>query len=147
MWVCVVVLFSSRRRHTRCALVTGVQTCALPIAVDTVSGSQQLIIADAHLAVAVREVVAGTDGPAHQAVLDTARSDLGHDYVDALISNANGDPVELPDLTTEQVSVWAGHADSKWIEVVANKTDRLLPEGHGGLFRGPDGNERKSTRL
>src|SRR3546814_3662434 len=24
-------LFSSRRRHTRCALVTGVQTCALPI--------------------------------------------------------------------------------------------------------------------
>src|SRR3546814_3214728 len=27
----VVFLFSSRRRHTRCALVTGVQTCALPI--------------------------------------------------------------------------------------------------------------------
>src|SRR3546814_6872408 len=36
--LCVVVsvvlfcfFFSSRRRHTRCALVTGVQTCALPI--------------------------------------------------------------------------------------------------------------------
>src|SRR3546814_8554252 len=30
---CVFVrfFFSSRRRHTRCALVTGVQTCALPI--------------------------------------------------------------------------------------------------------------------
>src|SRR3546814_15025575 len=27
-------LFSSRRRHTRCALVTGVQTCALPILVS-----------------------------------------------------------------------------------------------------------------
>src|SRR3546814_8357956 len=26
--------FSSRRRHTRCALVTGVQTCALPISTD-----------------------------------------------------------------------------------------------------------------
>src|SRR3546814_6700059 len=26
--------FSSRRRHTRCALVTGVQTCALPICPD-----------------------------------------------------------------------------------------------------------------
>src|SRR3546814_3253196 len=26
--------FSSRRRHTRCALVTGVQTCALPICVS-----------------------------------------------------------------------------------------------------------------
>src|SRR3546814_20692293 len=29
--VVVFVFFSSRRRHTRCALVTGVQTCALPI--------------------------------------------------------------------------------------------------------------------
>src|SRR3546814_3438572 len=33
--VCVLFIFffSSRRRHTRCALVTGVQTCALPISV------------------------------------------------------------------------------------------------------------------
>src|SRR3546814_8126514 len=29
--------FSSRRRHTRCALVTGVQTCALPISEIRVS--------------------------------------------------------------------------------------------------------------
>src|SRR3546814_16794923 len=32
--MCVIVsvfLFASRSRHTRCALVTGVQTCALPI--------------------------------------------------------------------------------------------------------------------
>src|SRR3546814_10526327 len=29
--------FSSRRRHTRCALVTGVQTCALPISVHPAS--------------------------------------------------------------------------------------------------------------
>src|SRR3546814_5919706 len=28
---CVLFFVSSRRRHTRCALVTGVQTCALPI--------------------------------------------------------------------------------------------------------------------
>src|SRR3546814_7096782 len=37
MWIgCLLLLFvffffSSRRRHTSCALVTGVQTCALPI--------------------------------------------------------------------------------------------------------------------
>src|SRR3546814_7914820 len=35
IWICFFVVgfffFSSRRRHTRCALVTGVQTCALPI--------------------------------------------------------------------------------------------------------------------
>src|SRR3546814_2019879 len=29
--LCLCFFFSSRRRHTRCALVTGVQTCALPI--------------------------------------------------------------------------------------------------------------------
>src|SRR3546814_7990420 len=33
MCICLFFVFSSRRRHTRCALVTGVQTCALPICV------------------------------------------------------------------------------------------------------------------
>src|SRR3546814_12076106 len=37
----VVVFFSSRRRHTRCALVTGVQTCALPILADDTGRSQR----------------------------------------------------------------------------------------------------------
>src|SRR3546814_4306822 len=31
--------FSSRRRHTRCALVTGVQTCALPIWLEPPEGA------------------------------------------------------------------------------------------------------------
>src|SRR3546814_5049200 len=31
--------FSSRRRHTRCALVTGVQTCALPISPSALTRS------------------------------------------------------------------------------------------------------------
>src|SRR3546814_7299453 len=31
VFLCYIFFFSSRRRHTRCALVTGVQTCALPI--------------------------------------------------------------------------------------------------------------------
>src|SRR3546814_5203157 len=35
-----VFFFSSRRRHTRCALVTGVQTCALPIS-ETVATQYQ----------------------------------------------------------------------------------------------------------
>src|SRR3546814_1978699 len=30
--------FSSRRRHTRCALVTGLQTCALPISAPSEDG-------------------------------------------------------------------------------------------------------------
>src|SRR3546814_19869939 len=33
--------FSSRRRHTRCALVTGVQTCALPILTGNMFGHRK----------------------------------------------------------------------------------------------------------
>src|SRR3546814_10640799 len=39
MLVCFF-FFSSRRRHTRCALVTGVQTCALPIYVAAIAASE-----------------------------------------------------------------------------------------------------------
>src|SRR3546814_5664067 len=39
--VVVCVFFASRRRHTRCALVTGVQTCALPI-----SGTVRALVAN-----------------------------------------------------------------------------------------------------
>src|SRR3546814_11502281 len=41
------LFFSSRRRHTRCALVTGVQTCALPISAPsfhcTASGTGRVL--------------------------------------------------------------------------------------------------------
>src|SRR3546814_5063243 len=50
--------FSSRRRHTRCALVTGVQTCALPISfthLTAYSDSRNDIplLEEAHTAIAV----------------------------------------------------------------------------------------------
>src|SRR3546814_7033473 len=58
---------SSRRRHTRCALVTGVQTCALPICRQTKATSFTLRAAQSGAArinhvqtlVACRSVVAG----------------------------------------------------------------------------------------
>src|SRR3546814_11320583 len=40
---CCLFFFSSRRRHTRCALVTGVQTCALPIYADLAGPIKALI--------------------------------------------------------------------------------------------------------
>src|SRR3546814_4540031 len=54
--MCVGFFFSSRRRHTRCALVTGVQTCALPIwiargLVD--AGVRRLVVAGGETAGAV----------------------------------------------------------------------------------------------
>src|SRR3546814_9466495 len=36
--------FSSRRRHTRCALVTGVQTCALPISLESARSQSRFIV-------------------------------------------------------------------------------------------------------
>src|SRR3546814_8339917 len=47
MWYSYVVyqvyycFFSSKRRHTRCALVTGVQTCAFPIYIGVASPNAQ----------------------------------------------------------------------------------------------------------
>src|SRR3546814_17890259 len=37
---CVIFFFSSRRRHTRFALVAGVQTCALPISPEQDPGGE-----------------------------------------------------------------------------------------------------------
>src|SRR3546814_8543152 len=41
MWL--LFFFSSRRRHTRCALVTGVQTCALPICSSNIHQSWEVV--------------------------------------------------------------------------------------------------------
>src|SRR3546814_7210147 len=56
------VCFSSRRRHTRCALVTGVQTCALPILGATF---QAVMTVDQRMSSAIQ--AAGTMG--HQNLL------------------------------------------------------------------------------
>src|SRR3546814_1878978 len=45
--LCVLFFFfSSRRRHTRCALVTGVQTCALPVVIN-INGHRYALLVDA----------------------------------------------------------------------------------------------------
>src|SRR3546814_891836 len=44
LFICVTCFFfSSRRRHTRCALVTGVQTCALPISEDAAGFRREIV--------------------------------------------------------------------------------------------------------
>src|SRR3546814_7896192 len=60
------VFFSSRRRHTRCALVTGVQTCALPI-----SGvfPQEVLMIVVRILEAGEAFDAGDDGVAPEARL------------------------------------------------------------------------------
>src|SRR3546814_1986684 len=64
-WVCVVLLFffSSRRRHTRCALVTGVQTCALPIC-----RTEHMVFEGGRI-VAMREMIMAEDEKGRRAAL------------------------------------------------------------------------------
>src|SRR3546814_14631936 len=54
--------FSSRRRHTRCALVTGVQTCALPICSIRWSSSGIFLSSGVSLTVAIRTASCGLFG-------------------------------------------------------------------------------------
>src|SRR3546814_2775233 len=58
----MVFFFSSRRRHTRCALVTGVQTCALPILNDMnkAENGEDVVVASAlwHMEPAIDHAIA-----------------------------------------------------------------------------------------
>src|SRR3546814_4977961 len=58
--------FSSRRRHTRCALVTGVQTCALPI--FALAGEPEIRGDEAGRAFEL--TFAAVDPPDHRALLE-----------------------------------------------------------------------------
>src|SRR3546814_7537530 len=48
MWLMFLFFFSSRRRHTICALVTGVQTCALPILANAGIQARRMDAAGVH---------------------------------------------------------------------------------------------------
>src|SRR3546814_3864777 len=69
MRVCERCFFSSRRRHTRCALVTGVQTCALPISGRSVAAQPRRLCPapQAGGAGAARGGVLRRDGGTHPA--------------------------------------------------------------------------------
>src|SRR3546814_16983674 len=54
---CCTFFVSIRRRHTSCALVTGVQTCALPI----LKGFLNLVISDRYWLGRIKAMTASTD--------------------------------------------------------------------------------------
>src|SRR3546814_8876649 len=60
----LVFFFSSRRRHTRCALVTGVQTCALPIYVNGVTKDRTKAHRKPNMAIAATKTREGA--PVHR---------------------------------------------------------------------------------
>src|SRR3546814_18039775 len=93
--------FSSRRRHTRCALVTGVQTCALPISVKG-ARANNLRNVDAKLPLGTFTCITGVSGSGKSTLtidtlyasaartLNGARLVAGaHDSIDGLQHPAN----------------------------------------------------------
>src|SRR3546814_11436579 len=128
--------FSRRRRHTRCALVTGVQTCALPI-----SDRPHDVDARADRAVVVRRPADEREGR------DGAEADDAATAIDDLVRRdaAEPDPVLDPLLDPRQFD--AGHA-IVGTRSVANGSRRY---GHRRLRwedsrRGEGGARRVRTR-
>src|SRR3546814_6883089 len=68
--------YSSRRRHTRCALVTGVQTCALPIWLDHCDPDPVLLV-EPSSATEVHIAAAEDKGADVYFVLQHASHDVG----------------------------------------------------------------------
>src|SRR3546814_5362152 len=74
-FVCVVLFFSITERHTICALVTGVQTCALPSlpgvsmakdAYEAATGADALVLVtewDAFRALDLKRLASSMNGP------------------------------------------------------------------------------------
>src|SRR3546814_16917161 len=97
----VCFFFSSRRRHTRCALVTGVQTCALPICQGVAAGAAE-------------------DGVVAEAAVDAVAALLAEDQIAAA---AAGDGVVA---AAAADAVYHGLAP----EVVARQLGRVAQEVH-----------------
>src|SRR3546814_13548414 len=87
----VVFFFSSRRRHTRCALVTGVQTCALPICARRALAHRALILDNRRLAAAVEEIDSPLIGesPAMVRLRETI-TQLAQADIDVLVEGETG---------------------------------------------------------
>src|SRR3546814_10372480 len=95
--------FSSRRRHTRCALVTGVQTCALPICFRPFRGGKKHQPQDSYALRCMPQV--------HGAVRDALAQ--AQRVIDIELNAVTDNPLLFPDLTDarqiEDQVVSAGH--------------------------------------
>src|SRR3546814_9555010 len=108
---CFIFFFSSRRRHTRCALVTGVQTCALPIsegprihalreavtqAIATRKDALERVALDARLAAETLDMTLPADAPLTGTVhpVSQVMDELAEIFADLGFAVATGPEIE-----------------------------------------------------
>src|SRR3546814_7231567 len=103
----VLFFFSSRRRHTRCALVTGVQTCALPILSITAKRKEVIDFSRAYAQTPALFVVTKTNESA-DFTTETKRVDLTEidaaeqKALDAVVAEFKGKTIGVQISTTHE---------------------------------------------
>src|SRR3546814_790661 len=125
-----VFFFSSRRRHTICALVTGVQTCALPIFLLRCGGVGQCAARESPGA-ASRDLPPMTT-PSRRDLANAIRF-LAIDAVQAANSGHPGMPMGMADIAEVLWNDYLGHNPNnpKWF----NRDRFVLSNGHGSMLQ------------
>src|SRR3546814_368740 len=83
----ILFFFSSRRRHTRCALVTGVQTCALPISLNALQQADNYEEYDRWLMSTPNSILSNNSSHLHNKLQRAHQSDPGLAFEIVRISN------------------------------------------------------------
>src|SRR3546814_530448 len=111
--------FSSRRRHTRCALVTGVQTCALPI-------SDLALVDSIGMGLSRRSFSIRTDS--HAAQLACIRAGLGIGVLQTPVGLSDPNLVAvLPEIVVHRLETWlVTHEDLRKSPRVSVVFDHLV---------------------
>src|SRR3546814_15122995 len=119
-----ICFFSSRRRHTRCALVTGVQTCALPICRGSGSSVTSPVIGP----YSAPEPAWTTAGPGHpsarHAAAASARSEerrVGKECVSTCRSRWSPSPLTTK-YNTYQLNSHSYHNNTKHTKNIYNES-------------------------
>src|SRR3546814_7563828 len=154
----VLFFFSSRRRHTRCALVTGVQTCALPISGaanfgGVISGAGAFVMNGASV-----QRLSGCDS----SYTGTTTINAGSLYVDCLDNGGSNSSIGASGSVASNLVLnggtlqymGTGGSTDRQFTLGPSATSRLNSSGTGAIsftsnaaisFSSPE--DRKSTRL
>lgn len=101
---------------------------------EYILGSQQSILAEAGLVVAVRAAARGDATPGDMERIQITRDGLGDDYVDALLASASGEDVAIPTPSPEDQAIMARDADFDLIADIVPFTVSLTRDNPRRLF-------------